>query len=227
MTNVTKAATGVVYHVFNKSIAGYKIFNTEFEYSRIIKMLRYYQLEKIRPRFSKFMEQKKVQKYGFNHCFPTISADKEKLVQIIAYCPMPTHLHLILKQLKDNGISRFMSNILNSYTRYFNTKHKRKGPLWVSRSKKVLVKTDEQLLHLTRYLHLNPTTAHLVEKPEEWPYSSYAEYLSTTNDNDIDKICKFDDLLDINPISYKKFVDDGINDQRALAKIKRLLKDTS
>jgi putative transposase len=79
---------------------------------------------------------------------------------------MPTHIHLVLRQLKDGGISKFMSNILNSYSRYFNIKHNRKGPLWEGRFRKVLVGSDEQLLHLTRYVHLNPVTACLVDKPK-------------------------------------------------------------
>ncbi len=78
---------------------------------------------------------------------------------------MPTHIHLILKQLKEDGISAYMSKILNSYTCYFNRRTKRKGPLWESRFKRVEVTSDEQLLHLTRYIHLNPVTAHIVEEP--------------------------------------------------------------
>ena len=70
-----------------------------------------------------------------------------------------------------------MRRLLNSYTRYFNEKIKRKGPLWEGRFKKVLVNSDEQLLHLTRYVHLNPVSAGIVEKPEDWPCSSYREYI--------------------------------------------------
>jgi hypothetical protein len=63
---------------------------------------------------------------------------------------MPTPFHLVLGQAADQGIFRFISNTQNSYTRYFNTKPGRKGPLWEGRSKSVLVKADEQLPHLTR-----------------------------------------------------------------------------
>ncbi|MCM8795996.1 MAG: transposase [Candidatus Omnitrophica bacterium] len=145
----------------------------------------------------------------------------DKRVEIIAYCIMPTHLHLILKQLKNNGISVFMGNILNSYSRYFNLKHKRKGPLWEGRFKNILVKNDEQLLHLTRYIHLNPVTASLVSNPEDWNASSYREYLQQVQA--VEKICKYDDILEIDPVSYKKFVEDRISYQRDLAKIKNLI----
>jgi len=113
-----------------------------------------------------------------------------------------------------------MNNILNSYTRYFNIRHNRKGPLWEGPYKKLAVETDEQLLHLTRYVHLNPVTSYLVNKPDEWLYSSYKEYLGT--DNLSQKICNFGNLLDIRPNSYSEFVEDRISYQRELAKIKSL-----
>jgi len=219
--------TGEIYHVFNKSIAEYKIFNNNPEFLRMINIICYYQKEKPAIKFSDFIrspEAKRDYPKSMDHFPPRRweRGNKEKLVEIIAYCIMPTHLHLTLKQLKENGVSTFMSNILNSYARYFNTKHERKGPLWEGRFKSVLVETDEQLLHLTRYIHLNPATACLVDKPEEWPVSSYREYLSST---DSSRLCKYDDILDIEPKDYKEFVEDRISYQRESAKIKHLFLD--
>lgn len=208
---------GEIYHVFNKSIAGFKIFNNDSEFSRMTGTIRHYQREKPPVKFSQFIKLSRVKENQLGETIPL--SEKEKLVEIIAYCLMPTHLHLILKQLKENGVSIFMSNILNSYTRYFNTKINRKGPLWEGRFKNVLVETDEQLLHLTRYIHLNPVTAYLVNKPEEWPASSYQEYLFKVNN----KICKYNNILDIEPTSYRKFVQDLASYQRELATIKELL----
>ena len=212
---------GEVYHVYNKSIAGYKIFNNDPEFLRMINVICYYQREKPGLKFSDFIRSADVK----NHHFPLRkweSGDREKLVEIIAYCLMPTHLHLILKQLKENGISTFMRKILDSYTRYFNTKHERKGPLWEGKFQNLLVETDEYLLHLTRYIHLNPTTAYLVDKPEDWLSSSYREYLFSTDNS---RICKYEDILGIEPKDYKEFVEDRISYQRDLAKIEHLLLD--
>ena len=211
---------GEVYHVFTKSIAGFKVFNNDSEFSRMMATIRYYQREKPSLKFSKFLNLSMVSR---NQHDDTIPSPDEKLVDIIAFCLMPTHLHLIVKQFKQHGISTFMSTILNSYTRYFNTKYKRKGPLWEGRFKNALVKTDEQLLHLTRYIHLNPVTSYLVDKPEEWPASSYKEYMLMVDDNE--KICTYDDLLTIDPASYRKFVVNRASYQRDLAHIKELLID--
>ena len=162
-----------------------------------------------------------MQKEGFNNALNIISRDNEKLVQIIAFCFMPTHIHLILKQLRGDGISEYMRRTLDGYTRYFNTLRKRKGPLWEGKFKNVLVETDEQLLHLTRYIHLNPVAAGLIDKPEKWAHSSYKEYLGKVEDNSL--MCQFGNILEIKPPIYRKFVNDQISYQKELAGIKSLL----
>lgn len=207
-----------VYHVFNKSIAGYKIFNERKEFTRMLNIVKHYQFENPPIKFSKFLRGDE----DFSDKIKTLSVnpDNQMLVKIVAYCIMPTHIHLILQQLKDNGISKFTSNILNSYTRYFNLKYKRKGPLWEGRTKRVLVESDEQLLHLTRYIHLNPVTAYLVDSAEKWHSSSYNEYISSGEAKN--KICSFKEILDIKPHRYKTFVEDQKSYQRELAKIKHL-----
>ncbi|MFC1621106.1 transposase [Candidatus Omnitrophota bacterium] len=207
--------TGEVYHVYSKSIAGYEIFNNDSEFMRMKKVMAYYQGERQAINFSRFKE------CSIEFIKRSLSKDIKKLVQIICYCIMPTHIHLVLKQLEENGISCFMGNVLNSYSRYFNIKHNRKGPLWEGRFKKVHVRSDEQLLHLTRYIHLNPPTAYLVNQPEDWKYSSYGEYIAGCNPEDC--ICDFDGILDIIPGSYKKFAEDRIAYQRELAKIRNLI----
>ncbi|MBN2484225.1 MAG: transposase [Candidatus Omnitrophica bacterium] len=209
-----------VYHVFTKSIAGFRIFNNLRDYMRIEGLILYYQ-NSINIRFSyrdRFTRQKSSLVGGIESTNP-----EEKIVNIIAYCIMPTHLHFILKQLKEHGISAFMGKILNSYSKYFNTKYKRKGPLWEGRFKRVLVESDEQLLHLTRYVHLNPVTAGFINNPEDWSASSYREYVFRKFQKE--KICQYQDLLAIKPTRYRQFVEGRISYQRQLAKIKDFLFD--
>lgn len=212
---------GETYHIYNKSIAEYIIYNNEEEFLRMLSVICYYRGERPEVSFSRFLRDNNAEKDHSKNSY--VLQDKKALVEIISYCLMPTHFHLILKQLVDNGMSIFMSNVGNSYARYFNLKHKRKGPLWEGGFKSVLIKTDAQLLHLTRYIHLNPVTAHLVNAPEKWSMSSYNEYLSTIEENK--RICNYKDILDIEPVSYRRFVEDRISYQRELAKIKKLLFD--
>lgn len=178
-------------------------------------MSNYYKVENPPVRFSIFSDIKNKKDFYERH-----SLQQDNLVEIIAYCFMPTHIHLILRQLKKDGISIFMGKVLNSYTRYFNLKNKRKGPLWESKFKNVEVGTDEQLLHLTRYIHLNPVTANLVEDPHEWSFSSYKEYLGEKQLKE--SICNYSRLLDVIPEDYKEFVSSRKEYQRDLAGLKEL-----
>lgn len=221
--NMEKIVTNGVYHIYTKSIAGFHVFNTPSDFERMKDLIKYYQFSAPPKKYSQLLLLSDVEKQGFNNYLNKTLVNSEKLVQIIAYCLMPTHLHLALKQLMTDGISTFMSNILNSFTRYLNTKINRKGPLWEGRFKKVMVKTDEQLLHLTRYIHLNPTTAFLVEKPEDWLYSSYYEYIHDADS--INRTSNITGLLKIDPNQYKNFVDNQKEYQRDLAKIKKITID--
>lgn len=201
---------GEIYHIFSKSIAGFEIFGKDSEYRRMKGLLKYYKMENTPLKFSVFLEIKDKEKFFQKHF-----AAKGTLVDIIAYCLMPTHIHLILKQLKKDGISIFMRNVLDSYTRYFNIKIKRKCPLWESRFQRVWVNTDEQLLHLSRYICLNPVTAYLVDKPQDWEFSSYKEFLGEVEEKE--RICNYSEVLDIKPQRYKEFVNSQIDYQRELA----------
>ena len=210
--------TGEIYHIFNKSIAGYEIFNHEKDFLRMKGLMLYYSMENCSMPFSNFINLSSI--YNFSEQIHELRELNPDQMQIIAYCIMPTHLHIIAKQLKDQGITRAMGNILNSYTKYFNLKRGRKGPLWVGPFRNVRVESDAQLLHLTRYIHLNPVTAGIVESPESWHASSYGQYISS---KDHFNICNFKDILELEPLWYKRFVEDGIEYQKELARSKRFL----
>lgn len=214
-------ATGEIYHIYNKSIAGFIIFNDATSFLRMKNTFMYYQVKNMHTSFAQFLQSKEISNDEFFKLFNTLFQNRKKIVQIMAYCIMPTHLHIILKQLEENGISTFMGNILNSYSRYFNIKHKRNGPLWQNRFQNVRIKNDEQLLHLTRYIHLNPVTNHLVDDPRAYQWSSYKEYISDINDER--KICEYSDILSIDHKEYESFAKDRISYQRDLGRAKNLL----
>lgn len=203
------------YHVLNRSIAKFQIFNDEQDYCRFIEIVNLYRFPAFSYSYSAFLSLSPYAQKAF-----LLQMDKSNpIIDIVTFSVMPTHFHLFLKQNTDPGISRYISRVLNAYTRYFNTKYHRKGPLWEGRFKSVLVSNDEQALHLTRYIHINAVSAGLVEKPEHWTYSSYLEYINERADG----ICNFQGLFDFTPKSYKKFVNDRIGYQRNLSKIKKIL----
>ena len=207
---------GQFYHVFNKSIVGFTIFNHENDYSRYKQLLFYYQYEN-RESFSRFIARNVTKHETFESSFNQRIPSLRKAVSLTAYCLMPTHIHLLLLQNTTDGIENFMQRVSNGYSKYFNVLHRRKGPLWESGFGAVPCESNEQLLHLTRYIHLNPTTAYLVSAPEEWAHSSYHEYLSN-NEN----LCAFKNLKIIPPSkTYQMFVESYIEGQRAQAKTKK------
>ncbi len=96
---------------------------------------------------------------------------------IHAYCLMPNHIHLLL-ETKDSNLSNAMKRLLGVYTMRFNRKHKRYGHLFQGRYKAFIIDKDSYFLELSRYIHLNPTRAKLIHKPEDYKYSSLRFFLS-------------------------------------------------
>lgn len=207
---------GNFYHVFNKSIANFEIFRDEKNYQRFIQALSYYNnFNPQKINLGKFLEEKK----DFNPIL--ILPQKDAIVKFISFCLMPDHYHLLVKILKNDIFSKYISDVENSFTRFFNLRFNRKGPLWQGRFKAVRIKNNEQLLHVSRYIHLNPTTDNLVKKPQDWPFSSYRLIIGC--ESFLKKIIKEISIDD--PKDYQKFVEDQIDYQKKLKRIKRLIFD--
>lgn len=168
----------------------------------------YYQYEGPKLRLSLLNQD------GFQNFKPD---PNKQLVEIICYCLMPNHFHLLIKQLKENGISKFISQLSNSYTKYFNTKYKRVGALFQGVFQAVIIKSDEQFMHTSRYIHLNPVVSTLVDNPANWPWSSYNEYISENKG-----ICVKEQIISYFPSveAYKKFVLDQADYGRTLEILK-------
>lgn len=92
------------YHVFNRGVDKKVIFDKKWDYTRFIKTIQHYQLQGPKPKFSRFLT---------NSLFKPKS--DQKIVEIISYCLMPNHFHFLLKQIKDGGITEFVSKLSNSY----------------------------------------------------------------------------------------------------------------
>jgi putative transposase len=210
-----------VYHVFNRSISEFTIFNNIEEYIRMWDMLDLFRYLNFSYQYSQFVKLDDKTKKEIKQ---KLKVEDQMIVSIVAYCIMPTHLHLTLEQLADDGIKKYIGRVFDSYSKYFNIKHKRNGPLWAHRFKSVSVDTDEQLLHLTRYIHLNPTSVNLVKKPEMWIFSSYRQYINM-NDDAYLNICNHSDLIGIKGSEYKEFVEDGIDYQRNISILKGITFD--
>ncbi|OGD95621.1 hypothetical protein A3A48_01020 [Candidatus Curtissbacteria bacterium RIFCSPLOWO2_01_FULL_37_9] len=194
------------YHIFNRGVAHMPIFNTKWDHKRFTKTFFYYQIKGPKPKFSIFSPD--------NNKLDT----NNKIVELICYCLMPNHFHFLLQQKVDGGITEFVSKISNSYTKYFNTKNERAGPILQGEFKSVLVETNEQLVHLSRYIHLNPLVSYLTDNLELYPLSSYLEYIGINKTS----VCSKDIIVKQFKSSqeYKQFVLDQENYGKELERIK-------
>lgn len=211
---------GQVYHIFNRSIDRKPIFVHQRESQRALDTLSFYRFLDIPVRLSYFLawsDDKKTQ------LFKELEKNKNYLVKILCFTLMPNHFHLLLLQEKEEGISKFVGQFQNSFTRYLNTKHKRKGHLFEGQFKAVRVETEEQLIHLSRYIHLNSYTSYVVKDTKDllsYAFSSLMEYLDKTSG-----FCDKEIILSQfkGPKEYRKFVLDQADYQRGLERIKHLI----
>lgn len=96
---------------------------------------------------------------------------------LYAYCLLPNHFHLLLRSGKV-PLSKIMQVLMTAYTMYINKKHGRVGHVFQGRFKSIVVEKETYLLELLRYIHLNPVKAGLVDKADQYPWSSYIKYLT-------------------------------------------------
>lgn len=203
-------ATGEIYHIYNRGTEKRPIFLSNKEKNRFIELVRFYQ-RLHHYRFSKLTVDQRREVIEKRQGDP--------LVEILCWCLMPNHFHLLLKQLSDGGISNFMRILSDGYSRYFNLVHQRIGPLFQGKFKSVRIEDDAQLLHITRYIHLNPVTGYLAKKAKDYHWSSYHEYTGG-----ITEICQKDLILKQfqTQASYQQFVEDFADYEKKLDTIKHL-----
>ncbi|MBI2008488.1 transposase [Candidatus Amesbacteria bacterium] len=169
------------YHIFNRGVEKRPIFTEKRDYTRAISTIFHYRFSNPPVKFSKYLSTPRDQRHDLSQAL--LKSPKD--VTILAYCLMPNHFHFLLRQESDNGISQFISKFSNSYTKFFNTKHSRVGPLLQGTFKAVLVESEEQLIHLSRYIHINPIVSSLIRKIDlvHFPWSSMHEYITPTENN--------------------------------------------
>lgn len=157
-----------LYHIYNRGVEKRNIFNDREDYTRFLYLLKIY----LSP--SEMLRQQ----------YPLLRSNivrnnLNEEIDLLAFCLMPNHFHLLVKQKSKQAITRLMSYISTSYVIYFNKRNRRLGPLFQDVYKGVMIDTDEYLLHLSRYIHLNPLKRGASIDEFEW--SSYLYYLGKNN----------------------------------------------
>jgi len=207
-----------IYHVFNKTIDKKRVFENDDNCHHFYETLRYYRSNKATVSYSKLS---RLQSDIYQNLIKQVSLHKYFKIEILAYCLMPTHFHLLIKQKLNNGTQRVVSDILNSFTHYFNIKRERKGPIFLPKFKSVMIRTDEQLIHVSRYIHLNIYSSGLtnLEGLRTYKWSSYKTYINKIKDElvDTERVLS---LFNFNRERYKKFVESNAEYQKTLERVK-------
>ena len=186
---------GEIYHLILRGIDDNLIFKDINNYYRgifsiyefnDIKAVTIQLRRKIRNAF-----KKKIKKLDI----VDITDERDKLIEILAFCFMPNHIHLLVRQLKFNSITKFMSKLGTGYAGYFNRKYKRKGYVFQNRFKDVYIKDDNQLKVIFTYIHTNPISLiepkwkekgiknpkKVIDFLENYKWSSYQDYIGKKN----------------------------------------------
>ncbi len=181
-----------IYHVVIRGVAGQEIFKDRKDYFRMIFSL--YEFNTQKP-----VEIREVRQKRFEKSKRPIKIEAEEkrnpLVELLSFCLMPNHVHLLLRQLKEQGISQFMRKIEVGYAGYFNRRHERMGYLFQGRFQAVHIQNDAQLRVVFVYIHANPVSliepiwkrkklrkpSRAIEFVENYKWSSFQDYIGKKN----------------------------------------------
>lgn len=204
---------GEVYHVYTRGVNRTNTFRNQVDFQRFTDLTLH------------CLPQGSIRSFSIARRFKQaihLTKNGTGLVDLLCYCLMSNHIHLLLKENTKGGTSLYMQRLLNSYAKYFNLRYKRSGPLFTGRFKAVLVDKDEQLLHVSRYIHLNPYAAHLTNNVFSYPWSSLANYVQSKTQ----RLCHTDLMLEMmDETSYDGFVKNEADYARTLGDTKHLFID--
>ena len=179
---VKKDCVNSFYHVYARGHAHMVVFRDEIDYSVMLNIIKRHL-------------SKETEKDRYNRFFVNLS----DTVEINCYCLMPNHIHFLIYQIEESSMAKLMKCTLSSYCKYFNKKYGLSGAVFETTYKAVRVESEDYLLHISRYIHLNPINWRSYE------YSSFKYYLGQKSPNWI-KTTRILELF-VNREEYSKFVE--------------------
>jgi putative transposase len=173
---------GEIYHIYNRGVDKRDVFMDDKDRYRFIHDLFEFNDEKpvinVDYRFTKQQDQ------SMGIRLPYIEKKPRKLLaDVLAFCLMNNHFHLMLVQKSDGGVTRLMRKLGAGYTNYFNEKYNRSGALFQGKFKSVHLEKQAHFLYLPHYIHLNPAEiiGHSIKALKDYRWSSLPDYLGKKN----------------------------------------------
>ena len=216
-----------VFHIYNRGVAKLPIFINDEDYKDFQDIIRYLLIG--------FPSQKDANLPRDTNLLPvTYKADPlsnglfRSLIDLIAHCLMPNHFHLIVQIKQATGsmkrvdgriasfysVPEFIRRLCITYGHKFNGRNSREGAVFQGRFKIKHIPDDSSVLQVCRYIHINPVVANLVQKPEEWRFSDYRQYVEA---NDLERPSFTNTHLLLSYFDgkrqrYKEFVESSISE---------------
>lgn len=159
------------YHIYNRGVEKRTIYEDEQDYKVFLNYIKEGLSPKPNP---EEIKKSFILKGSSFQGVPHTHKNYHKKVELLVYCLMPNHFHFIIKQIQKGSMEGFMRSLATRYSMYFNKKYNRVGHLFQGIYKASMITNDAYLLHLSRYIHLNPLE---YTKNLSSAYSSYGEYL--------------------------------------------------
>jgi putative transposase len=202
---VKEYGAGNYYHVYNRGVNKQPIFIDEVDYATFLGLLKRY----LSPETTTDSYGRAVVNYS-------------EQVELVSYCLMPNHYHLLFYLIEDQGIELCMRSTMTAYSMYFNKRHGRVGSLFQNHFLASRVSDDAYYWHVSRYIHLNPLD--IGKDPFTYPYSSLQHFLGKKRSTWVHPECYVTNEQEA--IAYGKFVKDYQDAHRELKIIKHLLANT-
>lgn len=205
------------YHVYNKTVSNLVPFSSDIVCKRMIRLFWYYRSKDATIRLSRIplLEDSKREQY-----IQTVRKSQNFRIAVICFCIMPTHFHLLLKQIDYGGVADYIHRCETGISAFYNKLHNHSGVVFQSRFKAKHIDSEPYFTHLSRYIHLNPYSSRLMKSFTEidtYKWSSLSEYITGKQ-----RLCDTSVLLRIfgSRKNYLKFIHDRASYQRDLEKNK-------
>lgn len=208
------------YHIYNRGVEKRKIFMDQQDYAVFLSYLKEYLLPKNEKELYEKLSDPQISSKEKDKTLKALRMNNfAEEITLLAYCLMPNHFHFFVKQKEADSIDRFVQSLATRYTAYFNRKYKRVGSLYQGVYKAVLVTSDAQFLHLSRYIHKQALASQGETLQEQQP-CSYFDYLGLRKTEWIhpEEILSYFDKTTPN-LSYENFVRQNHDGQLLLQKL--------
>jgi putative transposase len=214
------------YHLYNRGVEKRNIFLESQDYLVFISYLKTYLSPKDTNSLSIKLSESKLSWVEKDKILKQLKLNNyHDQVSLLSFCLMPNHVHLLVHQNNTISIQNFAKSLFTRYSMYFNAKNKRVGSLFQGRYKAVAINTDEQLLHVSRYIHRNPTLILQGQNLRDYGYSSYPYYLGIIQADWVKPSMVLSHFSKSGINSYSAFVEDNQLEASSIHQISSLTLD--